>query len=155
MGLGATHTADTKLAGLQIQTSLLGQPFVIGWGRTRIGANLIDYIGFKATPQTTKTGGKGGSSTNTTYTYTASIVFALCEGPIKGVPTIYRDSSVYTDGATSALAQAGLSLATGTLTQAPWGYLTSMFPDHALGYSTIAYVYAQDYALGSTPTPNP
>ncbi|HQS70683.1 MAG TPA: phage tail protein [Novosphingobium sp.] len=132
-----------KLAGVDIQTSLLGEALLIGWGRARISCNLIDYVAFKAKAQ--KQGGKGASYTS--YTYSASVILALCEGPIGGVRTVYKDSSVFTGS--GAMAQAGLSLATGTLTQAPWGYMTSLFPDRALGYSTIAYAYAQDYALGS------
>lgn len=146
---GTTKTSETKLAGLQIQTSLFGEPIVIGWGRSRIGCNMIDYVGFKAIAKTTKQGGKGGGVESTTYSYTASVIFALCEGPITSIRSIYRDSSTFTDGGTTALAQAGLSLATGGIAQAPWGYMTSMFPTHALGYSSLAYVYAQDYPLGS------
>lgn len=143
---GGGGGSEQRLAGVQVQTSLLGEPLVIGWGRGRVSCNLIDYVAFKSIPQ--QQGGKGGGG-YTSYTYTASVIMALCEGPINGVRTVYRDSSVYTDGSTTALAQAGLSLATGTLTQAPWGYMTSLYPSRALGYSTIAYVYAQDYALGS------
>ncbi len=146
---GGSSTTETALSGVQVQTSLLGVPIPIGWGRTRASCNLVDYAGFKAIPKTTKTGGKGGSSSSTTYTYTASPIMVPCEGPIIGVRTVYKDSSVFTNGGTTALAQAGLSLALGTLTQAPWGYLTSLFPTHAIGYSQLAYVYAQDYALGS------
>lgn len=139
---GSYHTTETALSGIQVQTSLLGEPIPVGWGRGRISCNLIDYVGFKAIAHTTKTGGKGGSSSSTTYTYTASIILALCEGPITGVRTVYRDSSVLT------LSQAGLSVALGALTQSPWGYMTTMFPSHALAYSSMAYVYAQDYPLG-------
>jgi hypothetical protein len=146
---GSSHTTETALAGVQVQTSLLGMPITLVWGRARISCNLVDYVAFKAIPKTTKTGGKGGSSSSTTYTYTASPIMVLCEGPITGVRTVYKDSSVFTNGGTTALAQAGLSLALGTLTQAPWGYMTSLYPSHAIGYSQLAYVYAQDYALGS------
>lgn len=141
--LGGQHTTESKLAGIDIQTSLLGTPIVIGWGRAKIGCNLIDYVGFKAIAKTTKTGGKGGSS-STTYTYTASPILLLSEGSITAVRTVYRDSSVLT------LATAGLSLASGSLTQTVWGYMTSLFPAHALEYSSLAYVYAQDYPLGNS-----
>ncbi len=141
---GGGGGSETKLAGVQVQTSLLGEPVVFGYGRARVSCNLIDYVAFKATEQ--QQGGKGGGGYKS-YTYSASVIMALCEGPITGVRSIYKDSSTFTGA--SALAQAGLSLATGTLTQAPWGYMVSMFPDHALGYSSIAYVYAQDYSLGS------
>lgn len=141
---GGGGGSETKLAGVQVQTSLLGEPIVFGYGRTRISCNLIDYVGFKAVEQ--QQGGKGGGGYKS-YTYSASVIMALCEGPITGVRSVYKDSSTFTGS--GALAQAGLSLATGTLTQSPWGYMVSMFPDHALGYSSLAYVYAQDYSLGS------
>lgn len=141
---GGGGGSETKLAGVQVQTSLLGEPIVFGYGRARVSCNLIDYVGFKATEQ--QQGGKGGGGYKS-YTYSASVIMALCEGPIGGVRSVYKDSSTFTGG--SALSQAGVSLATGTLTQSPWGYMVSMFPSHALGYSTIAYVYAQDYELGS------
>lgn len=141
---GGGGGAATKLSGVQVQTSLLGEPIPFGYGRARLSCNLIDYVGFKAVEQ--KQSGKGGGG-YTSYAYSASVIMALCEGPITGVRSVYKDSSTFTGG--SALAQAGLSLATGTLTQSPWGYMVSMYPDHALGYSSLAYVYAQDYELGS------
>lgn len=141
---GGGGGSATKLSGVQVQTSLLGEPIVFGYGRARVSCNLIDYVGFKAVEQ--QQGGKGGGGYKS-YTYSASVIMALCEGPITGVRSVYKDSSTFTGS--GALAQAGLSLATGTLTQAPWGYMVSRFPDHALGYSTLAYVYAQDYELGS------
>lgn len=141
---GGGGGGETKLAGVQVQTSLLGEPIVFGYGRARISCNLLDYVGFKAIEQ--QQGGKGGGVT--TYTYSASVIMALCEGPITGVRSVYKDASTFTGG--SALSQAGLSLATGTLTQSPWGYMTSLYPTHALGYSTFAYVNAQDYALGAS-----
>jgi hypothetical protein len=148
MGGSSTHTEESRLAGVQIQTALLGQAIPMGWGRGRLSCNLVDYVAFTPIPHTTKTssGGKGGgSSTNTTYSYTASVVMALCEGPITSIASVYKDTSVY-----SSLSAAGLSLATGTSSQAPWSYLTSLFPTHALSYPTIAYVYAQGYDLSSS-----
>lgn len=144
MGGKTTSTSDPKLAGIQVQTSTLGIPFTMGWGRNRAKCNLIWYNAFTAIPHTTTTGGgKGGSkSENTSYTYTASIILAIGEGPVTGVRTIYKDKSAFT-----SLAAAGLSLATGTPTQPVWGYLTSLYPAQARAYARIAYMYAQDYQL--------
>ena len=156
MGPRPTHTSDKKLAGISVQTSVLGIPIPRGWGRARVGANLIDYVAFTAIPTKTKTtpGGKGlgGSSTNTTYSYTASIILSIAQGPIRGVRSVYLDKTVFTDGSSSALFQAGLNAALGSVGQAPWGYLTSLFPARALGYSGIAYVYAADYKLNEGAT---
>jgi len=143
-GLFGGGSNPSKLAGVQLQTSLLGEPNTIVYGRARASCNLVDYVAFKAIKQ--KQSGKGGSISS--YTYTASVIMVICEGPITGIRSVYKDSSAYTGG--SAMAQAGLSLATGTLTQAPWGYMTSLYPSHALGYSSMAYAYAQDYDLGQS-----
>jgi hypothetical protein len=145
-----TSTSDPKLNSIQVQSSTLGLPYSIGWGRNRMKCNLIWYNGFTAIAHTTKQSsgkGLGGSSSNTTYTYTASIILALGEGPIPSVVTIYRDKSVLT-----SLASAGLSLATGTPSQAVWSYLTSLYPAQARAYASIAYIYAQDYPLNDSAT---
>lgn len=150
MGGKTTSTSATKLNGISVQSSTLGLPLAIGWGRSRMKCNLIWYNAFTAIPHTTtqKAGkGLGGGSKNTSYTYTASIMLALGEGPVVSISTVYRDKSVFT-----SLAAAGLSLATGTPSQPVWGYLTSLYPDQARAYARIAYVYAQGYPLDSSAT---
>ena len=47
----------------------------------------------------------------------------------------------------SSLASLGMNLFRGTPGQAAWPYLTTNHPDQALGYSSIAYVAAANYAL--------
>lgn len=158
MGGKTTSTSSPKLNQLSVQSSSLGLPLTLGWGRGRLKCNLIWYGAFTAIPHTTTTSagkGLGGGSKDTTYTYTASIIMGLCEGGatgIQGIVTVYKDTSVFTNGATTALAQAGLSLAVGTPTQATWGYLTSKFPLEASNYSGISNVYAQDYDLADSAT---
>jgi hypothetical protein len=153
MGGKTTSTTSPKLNGLQVQSSSLGLPITLGWGRGRAKCNLLWYNAFTAIPHTTKTSagkGLGGGSKNTTYTYTASLVMGICEGGasgIQGIRTIYKDTAVLT-----SLSAAGLSLAIGTPTQAVWSYLTSKYPAQAIPYSGIAYVYAQDYDLADSAT---
>lgn len=155
MSFGGKKTSTTapQLNQVQVQTSAYGVVIPVGWGTFRISPNLLWYGGFTATQHTSTTsaGGKGGGGQTTTidYTYTASIIMGLHLGQVDGVSTIWRDKSVFIDGGTTALAQAGLSLAAGTLGQAVWGYLTTNFPSQARGYSDLAYVYAQDYSLSS------
>lgn len=153
MGGKPASTGPTKLNQISVQSSTLGVPLTIGWGRGRVKCNLIWYGGFQAIAHKSKqAGGKGlgGGGSTTDYSYTASVILALGEGQIGGINTIYRDKSTFTGA--SALADAGLSLANGARDQATWGYLASYFPSEALGYSGIAYVYAQDYALGDNAT---
>lgn len=158
MGGRSTHTKNVgeRIAGMAIQTSLLGQPIPIGWGRGRLSCNLIDYLAFTAIPHTTTTttsssGGKGGgagtTTKDTTYTYSASIILAICDGAISGINGVWKDAANFSGS--GALASAGLSVALGSSSQTPWPYLTSLFPDHALAYRQLAYAYAQDYDLGS------
>ncbi len=150
MGGKSTNTTATKLAGINIQTSTYGRAIPKVYGTARVSANLLYYTDFAAISHVTKTktGGKGGgTNTNTTYSYTASVMLALASGPIAAVRKVYRDKAVYTNGAQTALQQAGLSLVVGNIGQAPWGYLTTNHPTEALGYSGLAYVYAANYPL--------
>src|SRR5262249_3078654 len=105
--------APTRLAGIQVQTSALGVQIPIVWGTARCKCNLVWYNNFQSKPQKAATG-KGGS-TVTGFTYSASLILGVCEGPISAIKTVYVDSKVYKDGATSALAQVGLSIATGAV----------------------------------------
>lgn len=73
----------------------------IVWGRQRIPANMIWYGDFTPIAHTTtqSSGGKGGgvSQSSTTYTYTAAIAMGLCEGPIAGIGSIYKDKTELVD----------------------------------------------------------
>lgn len=149
-GAKKSSTNSTVYNGIQVQSSVAGKAITKGWGTHRASANMVWYGAFKAIAQTQGShGGKGGAPKTTTYTYTASLILGIEAGPIVGIRAVYRDQSIYTDGSTTALAQAGLSVALGAIGQTPWGYLTTNFPGQAIGYSGLAYVYASDYALGS------
>jgi hypothetical protein len=144
----------TRYAGLQVQTSALGVNIPVGWGTFRCKCNLVDYLDFKSVAQKAAASGKGGS-TVTGYSYSASVILAVCEGPIDGISIIYVNGKVLTDGTTTALTQAGLSLSTGAVGQSPWPYLTTNHPDHAIGYSGLAICHAANYPLDSgATTPN-
>lgn len=152
LGGGSSSQKTTRYIGIPIQTSLKGNTIPRGWGTFKGGCNLLDYMDFASKAHQTSTGGKGGGGTTTDYTYSATLLLGLVRGPIAGIRKVFRDQAIYTSGGTSALAQAGLSLATGAIGQAVWGYLTSSHPTHALGYSGLAYVYAQNYAINNSAT---
>lgn len=160
MSGGSTiSTSETRLEALAIQSSAYGVTVPVVYGSNRISGNMIWYGDFKANPHTSSTtsGGKGGGVTqeNTTYSYSASVIMALCEGTVAGVPQIWKDKALIADGSTTALSQLSMSLATGALAQSTWAYLNTFTPAggamgaQALGYSGLSYVYAQDYSLGS------
>jgi len=155
MGGKATIANEgTRINAFQVQRSSYGVPLpVLLGGTNRIAANLLWYGDFKAIATTTRTssGGKGGGvkQSNTTYSYKASLVMGICEGPIAAIVAVMRDKSTFTDGATTAMQQAGLSLGTGAQGQAVWPYLTTNHPAEAIGYSRTAIAYAADYELTS------
>jgi hypothetical protein len=108
-----TTTAATRISTMQLQSSAYGRCIPIIYGTNRVAGNIFWYDDFTATPHTTKTssggGGKGGggsstTTTNTTYTYSCSLTFGLCEGEINGVGNIWEDKKSLSDGATNQIA---------------------------------------------------
>ena len=153
--MGGGKSASTSIQrydGVQVQSSLLGTAIPRGWGTFKVGANILWYGNFQSQAQKTS-GGKGGGSTLTGYTYSASLVLGICKGPIAGIRDVYKDSTIYTPGSQSALQQVGLSLFTGAIGQADWTYLDTNFASQALGYSGVAYVAAANYVLDSSAAP--
>ncbi len=147
MGAKSTSTTANRYVGVQVQQSVKAAVIPKGWGTFRASCNLLDYLDFKSTAHSTSAGGKGGSASTKSYTYSASVVLGVCSGVVAGIRTVWRDQSSYTDGATTALAQAGLSLIPGAVGQAAWSYLQGAHAEHAIGYSGLAYVCAANYAL--------
>lgn len=155
--------AITRYAGIQVQTSALGTQIPVGWGTFRCRCNLVDYFNFQSKAQKAQAG-KGGQTT-TGFSYSASLVLAICEGPIDspgGVTQVWVNGKQYAYGSngsgvpntqnTAALAQVGLSLAPGSVPQTPWAGLPA---SHQIGYSGLAIVHAANYPLDSSAsTPN-
>lgn len=152
--------AITRYAGIQVQSSALGMQIPVGWGTFRCRCNLVDYFNFQSKAQKAQTG-KGGQTT-TGYSYSASLVLAICEGPIDAVTQVWVNGKQYAHGSNgsgvpdtapaTALAQVGLTLASGAIGQAPWASLPA---SHEIGYSGLAIVYAANYPLDSSAsTPN-
>ena len=137
--------------GLQIQTAVNALAVPIVWGESKLAPNIIWYNNFQTIPvQSGGGGGKGGifggGGTTTSYNYTASVIMALCEGPIAAINQIWRGQSVYT------LAGLGLSLFTGTTPQSVWSYLATAYPSQALAYQGTGYVCAANYSLSDSAT---
>jgi hypothetical protein len=129
--------------GLQLQTSVNTLPIPIVWGQTKTAANIVWYQNFQT--HGGGSGGKGGffgGGGASSYTYTADLIMALCEGPISGIGIIWRNQSTYT------LAELGLTLFNGTTPQTIWGYLSSAYPTQALAYQGTCYACAASYQLG-------
>ena len=147
-GAGETQAAtQTVASGVEIQSSCYGGVVPVIYGRARLTGNLLWYGDFQAIPvQSSAGGGKGGDDNHgsTSYDYKASFIFALGEGTLADVQNVWASKTK------TALADSHLSFASGALTQAPWGYLTTKFSAQALAYAGTGYVYAMAYDLGSS-----
>ena len=139
---GGSSTKPTYNS-LQVQTSSLNLPIPLVWGAQRVSPNLIWFGDFKTHKKSS--GGKGGGGKGaTTYTYSAAVAMALCEGPIVGIGKVWADKQKTT------LSKLKLTLFLGTSTQSPWSYLTTKHPSQALSYADTAYVASSSYNLGSS-----
>lgn len=147
-GGGGTNTSETPATGVQFQSSANGLPVPIIFGKTRVSPNLGWYGDFNAIPHTSKqsSGGKGGGDapTNTTFTYQASFILFLGEGPVASVPRCWKDKDAPIP-ATNLF-----SVFLGGYTQNPWSYLAGAHPDQALSYRGMAYAAANGYDLKSS-----
>lgn len=135
-----------RYTSLNLQTSAQGLCIPLVYGKVRTTTNLIWYGDFRSTAQRQKAGKGGGGGSVTSYTYATAVMMALCEGDqVTAVDRVWASKSVV------SLASLGLTLFTGGLNQAPWGYMTATHPSEALSYSGTAYVAASAYQLGSSP----
>lgn len=100
-------SSETRIEALQLQSSAYGVAIPIVGGVTRIPGNLIYYADFKSIPYSQSQGGKGGvKTTQTTYSYQASIIMALCHGQVAGVPRIWKGKTLYGNGTAGTVSSA-------------------------------------------------
>ncbi|MFX8857949.1 phage tail protein [Acinetobacter baumannii] len=151
-------TTDTRINSMRIQQSAYGlcQPLV--YGKTRVAANMFWYGDFTATPHTTvqKSGGKGGGTktSNTTFSYSASLMLGLCENQIKKIGLIWVDKEQYVpkqEGSISLdpIDQLKFELFDGN-NNPPWGWLVSRHPEQAINYPCLGYVACANYEMGNS-----
>lgn len=150
-------TTDTRINSMRIQQSAYGlcQPLV--YGKTRVAANMFWYGDFLATPHTTveKSGGKGGTkASNTTFSYSASLMLGLCENQIKKIGLIWVDKEQLVSKQEGTIVldpidQLKFELFDGN-NNSPWGWLVSKHPDQAINYPYLGYVTAANYEMGNS-----
>ncbi|MGQ1112009.1 phage tail protein [Acinetobacter baumannii] len=157
-GSTTISTTDTRINSMRIQQSAYGlcQPLV--YGKTRVAANMFWYGDFKATPHTTvqKSGGKGGGTktSNTTFSYSASLMLGLCENQIKKIGLIWVDKEQYVPKQEGAITldpidQLNFELFDGN-NNPPWGWLLSKHPEQAINYPYLGYVACANYEMGNS-----
>src|SRR5246500_4651462 len=133
---GRTNAKQQKAVGsLQFQTSQQGGVIPLVYGTTRMTGNLLDYADFTATPSS-RTGGKGkggggGKGGGQQYTYSASFIMGMCQGPITGFGLAWWDKNI---GLVTAL-QSISSINLGSDGQTIDPYWASAHPAKAIGYS--------------------
>jgi hypothetical protein len=151
-------TTDTRINSMRIQQSAYGLCQPLLYGKTRVAANMFWYGDFLATPHTTvtKSGGKGGGSktSNTTFSYSASLMLGLCENQIKKIGLIWVDKEQYVPKQEGSITldpidQLKFELYDGN-NNPPWGWLVSKHPDQAINYPYLGYVACANYEMGNS-----
>lgn len=153
-GSTTISNSETRAEALKLQSSSYGVAKTLLHGTARLPLNLLDFGDFTAiaTTETVESGGKGGggiTQENTSYTYTASAVLAVCRGPIKDTGSLWRGKEKWP--AHMGPVAASLQLFSGTLDQPIWSVLNTMHGGtHAQNYSGMALLCLQDYSLGGS-----
>lgn len=147
--LGANSQKPTKYLDYDLETSVLSTCIPILYGNNRIGTNLIWLNDFQQHAQGGgKGGGKGGGGKGaTSYTYTCALIFALCEGPVQSITTVWASGA-----AADTLAGLNLTLFLGGISQSPPAFITSNYPSEALSYSETAYLFSSLFDLQGSPS---
>jgi len=91
MGFGQPQQIIQKYHAIRTNAAILGIPIPILFGQNRLTGKLIwygDFTANKAKQQGGKGLGKGGSQ----YVYTASIMAALCHGPLNALLSVWDNT---------------------------------------------------------------
>lgn len=164
-GGSSTVTTSKKETGLDVTTSVFGNPIPIVFGTQKLSGNIIDYIDFTAIEHSQSSGGKGGGGVTTkSYTYKVAVDVGLCEGETNGIARVWDGSTAYKkhalngnlpiDSATLSKinslyydsngnglsSESSLSVYYGSQSQQPWSYMQSKHPERALSYPYLCHV---------------
>lgn len=104
----APETEGPRLGDLSVQTSTYGAEIGHVHGTIALAGNLIwlENNKLKETVHKKKSGGKGGASTTPTrtFSYSATFIIAICEGPIDGIARIWCGDKLIYNAASGDLA---------------------------------------------------
>lgn len=147
---GAKKAASVQpdFSGLALQTSSSAMPIPIVYGVTRVAPNVIWFAGVYASPERKGGGlfGKGGGGQVTGYDYSCWVMFAVGEGPVRAIGSIWNGQGNYPYGAFY------LSLIPGTTPQDAWAPALASYPKQALNYPGTAYMASSYFDMGSDAT---
>lgn len=149
-----------RLSDLAVQTSTYGTFVPRLYGAVGVHGNLLwlENNKLKETVRKKKQGGKGGGSSTTvkTYSYSATFILALCQGPIVGVRRIWcADKLIYNVGSdnidtiiASNKAASSFRIYLGTDSQMPDArYQANVGVGNASAFRGIAYIAFHDFQL--------
>ena len=150
IGGGSNAKQQKAIGSLQFQTSQHGGVIPLVYGTTRVSPNLIAYDDFKAMPASRQGGGKGGGGGKGRRT-AVQVQRLDCYGHLPGPHCRDRHRLVGQECRQSCR-RCPAALYLGNDGQAPDPYWQTSHADRALGYSGIATVVANNYAMGHTAT---
>jgi hypothetical protein len=173
---GSQKPTQAPATTLRVQTALQGVPIpIILGGQNRLGNSLLWYGAFFSQQNYNGPGGAGGGQgkgkggigggkgsqgTSGSTTYFASVLLAVCEGPIETIGNFYINGSLTGPlgvppplGATGSptYPYVAATIFDGTYTQDAWSWGASVSPSQAQNYRGIAYVGIETLTLGSSP----
>ena len=138
-----------RLQDLSVQSSAYGVTVPLVYGRTRVAGNVIWSTGLKERRTEEKQGGgKRGSVTTVSYTYSASFAVALSGRPIRSVGRVWADGKLIR-GTAGQLSVAGkMRVYTGHEAQLPDPLIeAAQGVGQAPAYRGLAYAVFEDLAL--------
>jgi hypothetical protein len=152
LGGGSNAKQQRAVGSLQFQTSQAGGVIPLIYGANKVSPNLLDYDDFRATASkqggAKGKGGGGGKGGGQQYTYSASFIMGVCQGPIAGFGIAWWDKNVGTVAGLPSISSINL----GTDGQAIDAYWSSAHDAKAIAYSGTANIVFDDYQLGNTAT---
>jgi len=150
LGLGTTVTGP-RLENLSVQDSRYGAGIPIVYGNVRVAGNVIWSSDLLETRHTETAGGKGGSSSVSTNTFTYSVhcAIGICAGPVAGINTIWADNTIiYQDGVWTPGLFDGVQIYAGGDAQAPDSFMQSILgAENVPAYRHLAYVVFDNLQL--------
>ena len=144
MGAGSQAVETGRIERFRLTGASEGAPIGQGYGRMRVGGQVIWASQFREIVTTSGGGGKGAPSAPVTnaYSYSVSLAIALCEGVIS------RVGRVWADGIEISRDAVNLRVYSGAIDQMPDPKIEAVEgTGNAPAYRGTAYVVLEDLAL--------
>ena len=163
-------TTKPQLANLSLQSTASGQIIPIVYGTGRVSGKLFWCVPYAPVPNPPQQVGKGGQSNESTgFTYSASIMLGLCEGPIQSLEIGWQGKGrllcwsafegpppfrMTIPGRAAQVLMGLESLSLGfRVNPATFSFLTTNFPANAVPYNGTAWIGSAQLNLPDNQTP--